>query len=162
MTGYGNQSRPTTAQRIAEMIPGTSEHAATHPTRGTGLDGLGQAIKEHIPGTNQMEAGGAGYGNSAGAYRNTGTIGTTHTGTSTADRSVEQVPGTARTGYSTGMGTTGAGADWADDNTAGRTGFAGTPTGGMTDNMTAGEKVKAMMPGTTEHALKREEQDRML
>ncbi len=36
---------------MKESVPGTDEHSLTHPTRPSGLAGVKQAIKEHIPGT---------------------------------------------------------------------------------------------------------------
>ncbi|KAK9813269.1 hypothetical protein WJX72_011705 [[Myrmecia] bisecta] len=161
VTGAGNPAHGSTAQRVAEKIPGTSEHAATHPTRGTGLDGLGQAVKEHMPGTDQMEAGAAGYGTTAGGYSDTRPLGTTYTGTSAAADPVgEPISGTGYTGHGatggrTHMGATGAGANWDGE---GRTGFAGTSTNSATDNMSTGQKIKSMIPGTTEHTMKKEEQ----
>lgn len=35
---------------MKEKIPGTDEHAVTHPTRGTGTEGLKNAVKDNLPG----------------------------------------------------------------------------------------------------------------
>ncbi|KAK9823873.1 hypothetical protein WJX72_006073 [[Myrmecia] bisecta] len=141
---------PTTAQRLAEKVPGTSEHAATHSTRGTGLDGVGQAVKEHLPGSNQMDAGAAGYGSTAGA---TGT-GSSAGGT---DPQSYYVADEVRTHNIPGHVSSTAG-NWA----GGSTGKSGTGTNIASNDMTTAQKLKSMVPGTTEHALKKEEQERGL
>ncbi len=35
---------------MKESVPGTDEHSLTHPTRPSGLAGVKQTIKEHLPG----------------------------------------------------------------------------------------------------------------
>jgi hypothetical protein len=39
---------------IKEKIPGTDEHAVTHPHRGTGGEGVKNAVKEHMPGQHML------------------------------------------------------------------------------------------------------------
>ncbi|CAL5227247.1 g10176 [Coccomyxa viridis] len=48
MTGSGD-----TMHDIKKNIPGTDAHAMHNPTRGTGDDGVKNAVKDHTPGTDR-------------------------------------------------------------------------------------------------------------
>ncbi|EIE23884.1 hypothetical protein COCSUDRAFT_41244 [Coccomyxa subellipsoidea C-169] len=135
-TGVGNTGTGTgsgIAANVKSHIPGTAEHSATHPTSHAhtgGAGGIGQQVKEHIPGTTENKVAHSGY--ATGGH---------HTG--------------AGAGTGGGIGAAIGAAGHHGHGTHTGTGAAGMTKGSTVDTgaETLGDKVKKIIPGTTENKI---------
>ncbi|BDA46541.1 hypothetical protein COCOBI_08-6350 [Coccomyxa sp. Obi] len=159
--GSGMNTGTGTGANIKSHIPGTNEHAATHPT---GNAGIGSQIKEHIPGTaeNKMASHNTGYNTGAGGMG-------TDTGYSTGGMGGTGMGGDTGMGAGTGTGVgagmgghhghhghhTGAGHQHGVGTGAGMTGGSTVDT----ESETMGDKIKKHLPGTAENKIHKANKD---